>query len=118
MLESPGFEFHQQSANPPYFPDRLSKRRGPPQLERATAEEVTLWAEDWRRHRSGPALSALYHRFITCIPERKVPMQFLINLLGSPDYGDPFQVYYGLNPDSGLVLIADSDGFLEGRKLN
>ena len=32
MLESPGFEFHQQSANPPYFPDRLSKRRGPPHI--------------------------------------------------------------------------------------
>ncbi len=87
-------------------------------LEQATPEETISWAEDWRSHRSPEALSQLYYRFITCIPERKVPMQILINLLGSPTSGDSSQVYYSINSASGLVLIADSDGFLEGRKLN
>ena len=87
-------------------------------LEQATPEETISWAEEWRSHRSREALSKLYHRFITCIPERKVPLQVLINLLGSPDSGDSFQAYYSINLDSGLVLIADSDGLLEGRKLN
>ena len=87
-------------------------------LERATAEELVSWAKEWRSCRSSHALSQLYDRFINCMPERKVPLQFLINLLGPPDSGDPYQVYYSLNRNSGLVLIADRNGFLEGRKLN
>lgn len=79
--------------------------------------KVEAWADAWRSTRDREALNRLHDYFVANLPMHVVTLQAIVDLLGPPDNWDSHMVYYG-NRDSGLVLLADARGLLDGMKLN
>lgn len=99
--------------------------------------DIEAWVTEWHLGRKAPAvaelprhddmqvepaaaraLSRLYYNFICRLPERALPLKQLMDLLGQPDSGDRVSAYYGISSGSGLLLLADGKGLLEGWKMN
>ena len=99
--------------------DALLLIHSPAQPSPGLRDDLVRLAQEWRESRVRATLSALYERYIGCLPDHVVPLTRIVELLGPPDHwsGD-HKVYYGTTPDSGLVLHADANGLLTGRKLN
>lgn len=86
-------------------------------LKPVDEQELERMASDWRRLRTPAALSQLYERYISGLPEGAVSLRELERLLGEPTTRHKRDVWYEASSGTSLFLEGDERGMLRGRHL-